>query len=42
MSSMEEAVEAMINEAGLGDSVNWERVGKMIKEKTGIAEDVTR
>jgi L,D-transpeptidase ErfK/SrfK len=40
--SMDEEVKARIEERGLADKVDWVKVGKAIKEKTGIAEDVTR
>ncbi len=31
----------LINEAGLADKVNWQKVEIIIKEKSGIAEDIT-
>jgi hypothetical protein len=31
----------MIEKAGIADKINWQKVDMVIKEKSGIAEDIT-
>jgi L,D-transpeptidase ErfK/SrfK len=40
--SIDAEVQTRIKDRGLTDSVDWAKVQKVIKQKTGIAEDVTR
>jgi L,D-transpeptidase ErfK/SrfK len=40
--SMEAEVKAKIEERGLADGVDWTKVARVIRQKTGVARDVTR
>jgi L,D-transpeptidase ErfK/SrfK len=42
ISSLDAEVKTRIEERGLTDSVDWLKVANVIKQRTGIAEDVTR
>ena len=39
---MEENVRTTMEKRGLTDKVDWAKVEKVIRQKTGIAEDVTQ
>ena len=38
---MKGEVKRLLNERGVHDKVNWQKVDKMLKDKSGIAEDIT-
>ena len=38
---LDSKVRGMIEKAGIADKINWQKVDMVIKEKSGIAEDIT-
>jgi L,D-transpeptidase ErfK/SrfK len=42
IASMEEEVRAEIEQRGLSDRVDWAKVERLIRRKSGVAEDITR